>query len=138
MNKKKLYASDYDQSRFFKAVDLKHNLMLTIKNVTEEEMIDGEKKLVVWFDEDKRGLVLNKINNRTIREEYGDDTDDWAGGMVVLFTTTAPNPQGKMGPAIRVRIPLPKEKGPKSASPPPRGKGPGSAKSRKKVTKKAA
>ena len=30
-------------------------------------MADGEVKLTVWFTNDKRGLVLNKTNNRTIR-----------------------------------------------------------------------
>ena len=38
-------------------------------------MADGEVKLTVWFTNDKRGLVLNRTNNRTIRAAYGDDVD---------------------------------------------------------------
>ena len=34
----------------------------------------AEKKLVLWFTNDERGLVLNKTNNRTIRGAFGDDT----------------------------------------------------------------
>ena len=44
--------------------------------MTEEEVgqdKDKEKKLVVWFTNDKRGLVLNKTNNRTLRGAFGDD-----------------------------------------------------------------
>ena len=35
--------------------------------------MDKEKKLVVWFTNDERGLVLNKTNNRTLRGAFGDD-----------------------------------------------------------------
>src|SRR5262245_53519381 len=65
-----LLASAYDQSRFFKAADVQAEKKLRIKDVTEEEIgvgQDKQKKLVVWFDNDPRGLVLNKTNNRTLR-----------------------------------------------------------------------
>ena len=106
-----LLASAYDESRFFKAADLAAEKKLRIKNVTEEMIgtgADKERKLVVWFTNDKRGLVLNRINNRTIRTEYGDAVEGWTGKIVVIFPTTAEF-RGKMGPAIRVRIPPPKQ-----------------------------
>ena len=71
-----LLASSYDQSRYFKAADLKQEKKLRIKTVTEEQIGTGaekEKKLVVWFTNDERGLVLNKTNNRTIRGAFGDE-----------------------------------------------------------------
>jgi len=52
----------------------------------------------------KKGLVLNKINNRTIRGAYDDDTAGWAGKLIVLYPTTAPF-GGRQVPALRVRIP---------------------------------
>jgi hypothetical protein len=58
-----LLASDYDKSRFFKADDFEGERKLRIKNATEEVLGAGaekEKKLVVWFTNDERGLVLNK------------------------------------------------------------------------------
>jgi len=70
-----LLASAYDQSRYFKAADLQEEKKLRIKEATEEQIGAGaekEKKLVVWFTNDERGLVLNKTNNRTIRGAYGD------------------------------------------------------------------
>ena len=61
---------------------------LRVKTVTEELVGVGaeqQKKLVVWFTNDERGLVLNKTNNRTMRGAFGDDCAGWAGKIVVLF-----------------------------------------------------
>jgi hypothetical protein len=118
-----LLASSYDESRFFKAVDQKNEIRLKIKDVTEEKMADGEVKLVVWFTNDKRGLVLNRVNNRTIRAAYGDAVDGWIGKIIVLFPTTAEF-RGKMGPALRVRIPPPKGDGYKAGPTPVKPKPP--------------
>jgi hypothetical protein len=115
-----LLASDYDKSRFLKAEDLDREKKYRIKSVSEEEVGEKkEKKLVVWFTNDKRGLVLNRINNRVIRGVYGDDTALWPGKIIVIFRTMAEF-RGKMGPALRVRIPPPKPPtgtAPPSASP---------------------
>jgi hypothetical protein len=106
-----LLASSYDQSRFFKAADLETEMKLKIKSVTEEQIgigADKETKLVVWFTNDDRGLVLNKTNNRKIRGAYGDPVEGWVGRIIVIFPTMV-DVRGKMGPAIRVRIPAPKQ-----------------------------
>jgi len=106
-----LLASQYDQSRFFKAADLTQEKKLRIKNVTEESVGTGrdkEQKLVVWFTNDEHGLVLNKTNNRTIRGAFGDDCAGWTGKIIILFPTQDEF-RGKMGPAMRVRIPPPKQ-----------------------------
>ena len=103
-----LLASSYDESTYFKAADLADEIRLKMKNVTEEKMADGEVKLTVWFTNDKRGLVLNRTNNRTIRAAYGDPVEGWVGKIIVLFPTVAEF-RGKMGPALRVRIPTPKD-----------------------------
>ena len=53
-----LLASEYDQSRFFKAVDLEGERKLRIKSVTKEVIGVGaerEDKLVVWFTNDNAG-----------------------------------------------------------------------------------
>src|SRR5262249_45867084 len=96
-----LLASQYDQSRYFKAADLATEKKLKIKNVTEEVIgvdKDKERKLVVWFTNDTRGLVLNRVSNRTIRTAYGDAVDGWAGKIIIVFPTMAEF-RGKMGPA---------------------------------------
>ena len=69
---------------------------------------DKEMKLVVWFTNDERGLVLNKTNNRALRGAFGDDTAGWAA-KVIAVSPTMVDIRGKMGPALRVRIPPPKQ-----------------------------
>ena len=102
-----LLASDFDQSRYFKAEDVGTEKKLRIKNVSEELIGMGaekEKKLVVWFTNDEPGLVLN----RTIRGTFGDAVDAWTSKIIVLFPTQA-DFRGRMVPALRVRIPPPKQ-----------------------------
>ena len=106
-----LLASAYDQSRFLKAEDLPAEKKFRIKAVTEEEVgvgKDKERKLVVWFSNDEHGLVLNKTNNRTIRGAFGDACDGWVGKIIIVFPTMAEF-RGTMKPALRVRIPPPKQ-----------------------------
>ena len=43
-----------------------------------------------------------------MRGAFGDAVDGWAGKIVVVFPTMAEF-RGKMGPALRVRIPPPKQ-----------------------------
>ena len=77
-----LLASTYDQSNYFRAEDFAGDLKLRVKNVTVETIgqgADKQQKLVVWFTNDKRGLMLNRVNNRTLRSAFGDDTAGWAG-----------------------------------------------------------
>jgi hypothetical protein len=121
-----LLASSYDQSRFLNAADLQREKKFRIKSATEEEVGEkNEKKLVVWFTNDARGLVLNKTNNRTIRGAFGDVVDGWKNKIIVLFPTTALL-RGKVTPALRVRIPPPKQAAttaPAPAAPPPQQAG---------------
>jgi hypothetical protein len=114
-----LLASEYDKSKYLKSDDLDREKKFRIKAVTEELVgadRDKEKKLVVWFTNDPRGLVLNRINNRTIRGAYGDDVAGWPGKIIIVFPSMAEF-RGKMGPALRVRIPPPKQAA-VAASPP--------------------
>src|SRR5262249_8086979 len=106
-----LLASNYDQSRFLKAADLPGEKKFRIKSVTEEEVgvgKDKERKLVVWFTNDARGLVLNRVNNRTIRGAFGDDRANWPSKIIIAFPTMAEF-RGEMKPALRVRILPPKQ-----------------------------
>jgi hypothetical protein len=117
-----LLASSYDQSRFLKAADLEREKKFRIKSVTEElvGVEQKEQKLVVWFSNDERGLVLNKTNNRTIRGAFGDAVDGWVGKIIIIFPTMV-DMRGKLTPALRVRIPPPKQTGASAApSAPPR------------------
>ena len=121
-----LLASEFDKSKYLRAEDLKAEKKFRIKAVTVEVVGNGrkeEEKLVVWFTNDKRGLVLNKTNNRTLRGAFGDDTSAWPNRIIVVFPTMV-DMRGKMTPALRVRMPAPKQtgtagNGQAAAAPPP-------------------
>jgi hypothetical protein len=112
-----LLASDYDKSKYLKSEDIKDEKKFRIKDVTEEKIGDDkEKKLVVWFTNDERGLICNKTNNRTLRGAFGDPVKGWIGKIIVIFTMLVDN-RGKMTLGLRVRIPPPKQS-PATAEPP--------------------
>jgi hypothetical protein len=103
-----LLASDYDKSRFLKADDLEGEKKFRIKDATEEEVGERkERKLVVWFTNDKRGLVLNRTNNRVLRGAFGDDTAAWVNKIIIVFSMMV-EMRGKLVKGLRVRIPPPK------------------------------
>jgi hypothetical protein len=104
-----LLASSYDKSRFLKADDFDGERKFRIKDVTEETVgADKEKKLVAWFTNDDRGLVLNKTNNRILRGAFGDDVAGWTAKIIIVFSLMV-DMRGKMVPGLRVRIPPPKQ-----------------------------
>ena len=104
-----LLASAYDKSKYWRGEDLDRERKFRIKDVTEEEIGEKkEKKLVVWFTNHERGLVLNRTNNRVLRAAFGDDTAGWKGKIIVIFVIMVDN-RGKMVPGLRVRIPPPKQ-----------------------------
>jgi hypothetical protein len=113
-----LLASDYDKSKYLKATDLEREKKFRIKTVTSDELPDNagkkEKKLIVWFTNDERGLVLNKTNLRTLKGAFGDATAGWAGKVIAMFPMMADN--GK--PGLRIRV-LPPKPATATAAPPP-------------------
>ena len=119
-----IMASDFDKSKYLRAEDLKTEKKFRIKSVTVEEVGNDrkEEKLVVWFTNDKRGLVVNKTNNRTLRGAFGDDTSTWRDKIIIVFPTMVEY-RGKITPGLRVRIPPPKgsngQPAAKPATPPP-------------------
>ena len=81
-----------------------------IKAVTKETDVGErqETKACVWFTNAEKGLLLNKTNLRVLQGAFGDDMANWTGKIVVLFVIMAEF-RGKMVPALRVRIPPPKD-----------------------------
>jgi hypothetical protein len=95
-------------SKYLKASDLEAGpqtvdiLELALEEVGQGK--DAETKPVVYFQDRKKGLVLNVTNLRTIDEAYTTNSDAWVGKPVELFSTET-DFQGKRVPCVRVRIP---------------------------------
>ena len=91
-------------SEYLKAADLQgHNALVVIERVEMRDVGDDTKP-VVFFQGKTKGVVLNKTNAGNIAILYGDDTDEWIGKEVVLYTDIV-DFQGKPTEAIRVRSP---------------------------------
>jgi hypothetical protein len=101
--------SEVFPSKYLKADEWNGDLVVTIKRVTVEELGSGAKKdtkPVLYFQEADKGLACNKTNSSTIAKLYGDDTDDWIGKRIILFSTDVEF-GGEMTRAIRVRAKSP-------------------------------
>lgn len=68
---------------------------------------DQQEKPIVYFRGIDPGMVLNKTNANSIAKLLGNDTDEWTGKAIGLFTTEV-DFSGQQVLAIRVRLKLPK------------------------------
>ena len=97
---------DYFPSNYLKADDVIDNpMILTIAAIQPEKMQDGKTKPVVFFKEDKRGLVLNVTNkNFLVMMTRSKNPADAIGQRVMLVAVEAEY-QGKPCMALRLRRP---------------------------------
>jgi len=100
--------ADIFPSDYLKAADLQgQQPRVTIDRVEMETLGQGKEaqsKPVIYFTGKDKGLVANKTNMNAIAAVFGDETDDWAGAEIVLYEAMV-DFQGKVSPAIRVKIP---------------------------------
>jgi len=99
-------------SKYLKAADLgDSDRTVTIAKIDIEDIGKGkeqELKPVLYFNETKKGLVLNKTNSKTIKSLHGPETDAWVGKQITLFTTEV-DFAGDQILAIRVRLRVSKQ-----------------------------
>lgn len=96
--------NDIFGGNFLKADDLQgRSVPVTIAAVEVKEFDDGNKLILSFEGKDKK-LVCNRTNASIIQEVLGSsDTDDWVGQKVTLITKKVEF-QGKLVPAIRVKL----------------------------------
>src|SRR5712675_2810489 len=91
-------------SKYLKAADFPAPKLLTIERVEEEEMQDGNAKLVAYFTECEPGIVLGKTTIEQIVEALGsDETDDWIGCPIAVYNDPSVMFGGKKTGGIRFR-----------------------------------
>jgi hypothetical protein len=91
-------------SKYLKASDLDGKPALFKIDRADFESIGADKRLILYFENQNKGMVLNKTNANSIAKLYGDDTDDWCGQEIVLFEAMV-DFKGETVSAIRVRAP---------------------------------
>lgn len=70
------------QSKFLKKEDFPQPEVLTIKDVSLEEVGKGDTRWVLFFKEKAKGIVLNVTKIKQLEAAYGDDSDMWNGKKV--------------------------------------------------------
>ena len=96
--------SDFNKSDspYLRADDLggvgAKSVKVKIKEVTSEQMQDGEIKPVAWFKKKSKGLVLNKTNSRALSAAFSANSEKWGGEKCELYCV-----ETEMGPGIRIR-----------------------------------
>ena len=92
-------------SNYLKADDLHgKKLNLTISSA-EMDTVGDDKKLLIYFKEEKKPLVCNMINSKSIETiAKTDEMDRWTHVKVVLYPTKV-DFKGKRVDAIRIEAP---------------------------------
>jgi hypothetical protein len=83
------------------------DVTVTIERVVLESFRDPKtrqeaRKPVMYFQRAKRGLIVNRTNWRTIADLYGDESDNWTGKRITLFSLMV-DAYGRQTKAVRVR-----------------------------------
>lgn len=101
---------DMRESKFLKQTDVGAGALMTIEGCEQynvaKEGAEPEHKWCLTFAEGEKPLVLNMTNIKLCELMFGsDNTDDWTGKKIVLYTDPTVSFQGKLVGGIRVRAP---------------------------------
>jgi hypothetical protein len=102
--------SSMKESNFLKQIDVGDGVLLTVAGIDQRNVArpdaDEELKWCLLFVELEKPLVLNSTNIALCERIFGsDETDDWTGKKVVLYTDHNVSFGGKLVGGIRVRAP---------------------------------
>jgi hypothetical protein len=107
-------------SKFLSAGDIEDDDPVVTISEIKREKIGDDSKIVVYFEEMDKGLVLNKTNATSISQVLNsDETNDWIGQKIGLFTTMVEF-NGRQTEAIRVKLRPVKEQASRTTKPPAR------------------
>jgi len=75
---------------YLKSSDLQpgERRLLTIREVKVEEVGEGaemQEKPVVYFNEEKMGMVINKTNSMNLANVFGENIEGWPGRQIDLL-----------------------------------------------------
>jgi len=105
-----MHINQLKESKFLKKEDCGPGILVTISKLTEENMaMEGDKPDMKWcvhFMEDVKPLALGSTNAQLIAAAVGsEETDDWAGKKIVVYSDPSIMFKGKVTGGIRVRAP---------------------------------
>jgi hypothetical protein len=101
---------DLFPGRYLRASDVTRPVTVAISGVRVEDVVragdPGDEKPVLFFEQGKRALVLNKTNAEVLQRALGDETDLWVGKEITLYPTET-DLRGQRVPCIRIRVDKP-------------------------------
>lgn len=102
--------SDMRESKFLKKEDVGAGALMTVESCEQynvaKEGAPPENKWCLTFSETDKPLVLNSTNIQLCERIFSsDDTDQWVGRRIVLYTDPNVSYAGKVVGGIRVRAP---------------------------------
>lgn len=98
------------ESKYLKKEDVDRPLLVTVNRLEKQNLAqEGKTPEMLWcmyFAELSKPLVLKTTNIQLCEMALGsDDTDDWLGKKLVLYTDPNVSMNGKLVGGIRVRAP---------------------------------
>jgi hypothetical protein len=97
--------SEMFRGKFLKGDDLKGTPTVKIARIVSEIVgQNNEEKPIIYFEGLQKGMVLNRTNAEVLEMLYGDESDDWVGHKITLYSTPV-SFQGKTTNACRMRAP---------------------------------
>src|SRR5271155_6117375 len=111
--------ADVFKSAWVSVADLKgREVTVRIESCDFEEVgPEKEEKAVLTVKGAEKRLILNRTNWDVLVQAFGDESDRWPGGEIVLYPGEA-RYNGKVMPALRIRV-TPQAKAAHSAAAPP-------------------
>lgn len=111
--------SEMRESKFLKQSDVGAGVLMTVAGCSQHNVAqqgaEPEMKWCLEFHESDKPLVLNVTNIQLCERIFGvDDSDEWIGKKIVLYTDPNVSYAGKIVGGVRVRAP---KKG--AVAPPP-------------------
>ena len=85
--------------------------MVTISRWDQKKFEEEPRaKLILFFEELEKSLVVNGTNNQIATEAFGtDELDEWVGKKIVLFTDPNVMFQGRRTGGLRLRAAVDEE-----------------------------
>ena len=106
------HINDLKESKYLKQSDIGRGALVTIKGLMKKNIAkpgdEQEFRWLVFFNELEKPLVLNSTNAQLAARVCGsENTDDWTGKQIVLYTDPNVSYAGKLVGGIRIRAPKP-------------------------------
>lgn len=116
---------DYNEffpSKYLKADDFEDaSPVVVISHITVEEVgKDKDRRPILFYEGEQKGIVLNKTNATNIARAYGSDTDAWTGKKIQIGTEMV-SFNGETKPAIRLYPPRRQQASPNAPLKPSNG-----------------